>query len=85
LNHLTNYLETLLEAMTKPQGYEGPSVEIVLKDQKAEKEQTKATVDDLLKSHVSGTKIAIFQKHEKTDGPLSECVLETMSANKYEV
>jgi len=71
--------------MTKPQGYEGPSIEIVLKDQKAEKEQTKAIVDDLLETHVSGTKVSIFQKNEKTDGPLSECVVELMAARKYQV
>ena len=71
--------------MAKPSNYEGPSIEIVLKDQKAEKEQTKAVVDDLLKTYVSGTKVAIFLKNEKTDGALSECVVEQMEARNYEV
>ena len=65
--------------MTKPSGYEGPSIEIVLKDQKAEKDQTNAIVADLLKTYVSGTKVAIFQKNEKTDGVLSECVMDQLA------
>jgi nucleosome binding factor SPN SPT16 subunit len=71
--------------MAKPSNYEGPTIEIVLKDQKAEKEQTKTIVDDLLKTYVSGTKVAIFQKNEKTDGALSECVVEQMQALNYQV
>ena len=69
--------------MVKPSSYEGPAIEIVLKDQKADKEQTQAIVEEVLKTHISGKKVAIFQKNEKLDGPLSECVLEY--AKRYEL
>ena len=65
--------------MTKPLNYDGPSIEIVLKDQKADKEQTQIIVEELLKTHISGKKVAIFQKNEQPDGPLSECVLDLAS------
>jgi nucleosome binding factor SPN SPT16 subunit len=64
--------------MTKPVGYDGPAIEIVLKDQKAEREQMEAIVADVVKTYISGPKVALFQKNEQTDGPLSECVLEQM-------
>jgi nucleosome binding factor SPN SPT16 subunit len=78
LKYLTNYLETLLDAMVKPAGYDGPSIEIVLKDQKAERDQMEAIVADVVKTYISGNRVALFQKNEQTDGALSECVLDQM-------
>jgi nucleosome binding factor SPN SPT16 subunit len=71
--------------MTKPQSYDGPAIQIVLKDQKADKDQTQAIVKEMLQTTISGKRVAIFQKNEAPDGPLSECVLDQLKERNYEV
>ena len=79
---LTNYnIETLLEVMKKPEGYDGPSIEIVLKDQKADKDEIDRIVQETLKQNIVGKKVAIFQKNEQLDGPLSESVMGVLEKN----
>ena len=67
--------------MTKPVGYDGPSIEIVLKDQKADKDEIDRIVQETLKQNIVGKKVAIFQKNEQLDGPLSESVMGVLEKN----
>ena len=64
MNLLTNIydwlsIEDLLEHMQKPEGYDGPELEFVLKDSK--EDNLAGLIDNLLKKYIpSGKKIAMF-------------------------
>lgn len=61
--------------MKTPDHYDGPAIQVVLKDTKLEPGQLTSFVADLLKQHLPGKNVAIYQKNEDLDGPLSETVM----------
>ena len=68
--------------MKKPEGYDGPDVKIVSKDNNLEGEALNSFVRDLMKQNLpaTGSKISIFQNKEDNDGPLTDAVLKYLSS-----
>ena len=69
--------------MKKPEGYSGPEIEIVVKDSKAD--NLAEIIDNLLKSNISGKKIAMYQKNEEVDGDLTKTLISRVNHNGYEL
>lgn len=75
--------EQLLEDMRKPEGYSGPELEIVVKDSKLAPEQYKELLTKIVAGAIpSGTKVGLFQKNDKVDGPLTQSLLDVLQDNK---
>ena len=56
-------IEDLLEEMKKPDEYDGPNIEIILKDTKTE--NLANLIDDMLRKYIPTAKnVAMFQKNE---------------------
>ncbi len=68
--------------MKKPEGYDGPDVKIVSKDNNLEGDALNSFVRDLMKQNLpaTGSKISIFQNKEDNDGPLTDAVLKCLSS-----
>ena len=65
--------------MTKPQGYEGPEIEIVLKDTKAT--NLSEIIDNLISSSIgSGKKVGMYLKNEQEDGELSSTLIKRLES-----
>ena len=64
--------------MKVPAGYDGPAIEIVLKDSKAENLQV--IIDTMVQSHLgSAKKIGMFLKNEEEDGDLSKVLIQRLN------
>lgn len=77
--------EALLEAMKTPENYEGPAIQVVLKDTKLDAAQLSTFVDSLLNENLPGKNVAIYQKNEELDGPLSEALMGRLKANQFKL
>ena len=65
--------------MTKPQGYEGPEIEIVLKDTKAT--NLSEIIDNLISSSIgSNKKVGMYLKNEQEDGDLSSTLIKRLES-----
>ena len=71
--------------MKKREGEEGPTIEIVLKDQKADAAQIDSLILSLLANVTTGKKAAIFQKGEKIDGMLSQSLFDQLNKKSFEL
>lgn len=69
--------------MKTPENYEGPAIKVELKDTKLDPPQLSAFVDNLLRSHMTGKNVSIYQKNEDLDGPLSEALMGRLKSNNY--
>jgi nucleosome binding factor SPN SPT16 subunit len=70
--------------MKKPEGYSGPEIQIVLKDSKMAPDQLKDLLTKLIKENLpAGGKVAIFQKNEKVDGPLTQTLLDCLKEGRF--
>lgn len=67
--------------MKKPEGYNGPEVEIVLKDTRAEPQLQRQYIKDLLQTHVHGKRVGIFQKNDQIDGSLTQDLMNELKSN----
>ena len=65
--------------MAKPQGYQGPEIEIVLKDTKAP--NLPEIIDNLISTHIGSNKrVGMFLKNEQEDGDLSSTLIKRLGA-----
>jgi len=78
-----SFAETLLDGLQKPEDYNGPEIEVILKESKCD--NLREIVDSLLKDNVTGSKIGMFQKNEEEDGELSATVIERVNSLGYKV
>ena len=79
------YSEALLEAMKAPANYDGPAIQVVLKDTKLDPGQLSTFVNSLLNENLPGKNVAIYQKNEDVDGPLSEALMASLKANQFKL
>lgn len=76
--------EDILSQIKEPEGYNGPKLEFILKDNK--EENLTGLIDSMLESNVpSKGKIGIFQKNEQEDGDLSKTLVERINENNYQL
>lgn len=69
--------------MKTPDNYDGPEIKVELKDTKLDPAQLSSFVDGLLAKNLPGKNVAVYQKNEDLDGPLSETMLSRLKANSY--
>lgn len=71
--------------MKAPENYKGPAIQVVLKDTKLDPAQLSGFVESLLAQHLPGKNVAIYQKNEDVDGPLSEALMASLKSNSYKL
>lgn len=72
-----SFLETMLEAMQVPQDYDGPKLELLVRDIK--QDNTSDVIGQLVSHIPSNSKVGIFTK-DATDGDLTKKLLEGLQA-----
>ena len=71
--------------MKRPENYDGPAIKVVLKDTKLEPEQLNGFIDTLLTENLPGKNVAIYQKNEELDGPLSEALMGRLKSKQFKL
>jgi nucleosome binding factor SPN SPT16 subunit len=69
--------------MKTPENYDGPAIQVELKDTKLDPSQLSTFVDSLLGANLPGKNVSIYQKNEDLDGPLSETLMARLKAHNY--
>jgi len=71
--------------MQRPENYDGPAISVVLKDTKLEPEQLNGFIDTLLTDNLPGKNVAIYQKNDELDGPLSEALMGRLKSKQFKL